>query len=376
MMLLFKKYIICFLICSVQVIEAPRVFSKSRSIHDANAIQAFFKNLCWQNLNDVTTVEYLRDIYSIQDIFKSSFNRDNYSKKIRIGTLFLGCSYANDLRYIFFMLKNLCTYCHSIADPKQMYNCSVEIINNTLAIIPMLKKMKGAMDTIESYHTQPWNTNLLIHYMMSSVFESYGSVKESLKNMQPSQIVVSKTKSVLEYINKYLDDYMTIINSEIDTFCVIERVNLYSLWNEYTYRASHNPNIEFHHYLNVQVRNKIYNTIINKFFKLGFLYNIQTEMVSIPLEITLPDDNKEINLNNSTTDTLPKTLFIEQEGFTSYANLDEIYLKSILHHEELRYITNLTTIDYQEENQINYETGETSQQNINDLNDKPFYTFL
>ncbi|XP_050535628.1 uncharacterized protein LOC126902421 [Daktulosphaira vitifoliae] len=374
MILLFKKNIICFLICSVQVIEAPRVFSKNKSIHDANFIHTFFKNVCWQNLNDVTIVKYFKDDYIIQDILKSPFNRDNYSKRIRIGTLFLGCSYANDLRYIFFMLKNLCTYCHSIADPKQMYNCSVEIINNTFAIIPMLKKMKGAMDTIENYHIQPWNKNLVIRYMMSNVFESYGFNKESLKKLQPSQDDPEITKSVLEYINKYLNEYMTIIKSEIDTFCLNEQVDLNSLWNEYKYRSSHNPNIEFYHYLNVQVRNKIYNTIINKFFKLGFLYNIQTEMVSIPLEFTLPDDYIEINLNNSTTDTLPKTVFIEQEGFTSYANLNEAYLISILHNEELRYITNLTTIDYQEENQINYETGENSQQN--DLNDKPFYTFI
>ncbi|XP_050535624.1 uncharacterized protein LOC126902418 [Daktulosphaira vitifoliae] len=379
MMLLFKKYIIFFLMCSVQVIEASRVFQRNKSIHDANAIHTFFKNVYWQNLNDVTTVEYLRNNYTIQDILKSPFNRSNYSSRIRIATLFLGCSYANDLRYIFFMLKKLCTYCHhSIAGPKQMYNCSVEIINNTLAIIPMLKKMKGAMDTIESYHTQPWNTNLNVRYMMSSVFESYGSIKESLKNLQPSQDDPEITKPVLEYFNNYLNEYKAIIDKDIDTFCEIGKVDLNSLWNEYRYRASHNPNIEFHHYLNVQVRNKIYNTIINKFFKLGFLYNIQTEMVSIPLEIILPDNYKEIILNNSNTDTSMITLFLVQEGFTSYANLNENHLKLILHNEELRYVsTYLTTpIDNQEENQMNYETGETSQLNINDLNDKPFYTFL
>ncbi|XP_050530999.1 uncharacterized protein LOC126899818 [Daktulosphaira vitifoliae] len=374
MMLLFKKNIICFLICSVQVIEAPRVFSKKKNIHDAKVIYTFFKNVCWQNLNYVTTVKYFGDYHTKQDILELPFDRDNYSTRIRIATLFLGCSYAKDLQYIFFMLQNLCTCCQSITDPKKMYNCSVEIINNTLAIIPMLKKMKGAMDTIEKYHIQPWNTNLVIRYMMSSVFESYGSVKKSFNNLQPSQDDPEITKSVLEYINNSLIPYKTITNNEIDKFCVIEHVDLNLLWNEYRYRASHNTNIEFHHYVNEEVRNKIYNTIINKFFRLGFLYNIQTEMVSIPLEITLPDDNKEINLNNSTTNTSTKTLFIEQEGFTSYANLDENYLKSILHHEELRYITNLTTIDYQEENQINYETGESSQQN--DLNDKPFYTFI
>ncbi|XP_050535626.1 uncharacterized protein LOC126902419 isoform X1 [Daktulosphaira vitifoliae] len=376
MMLLFKKYIICFLICSVQVIEAPRVFSKSKSIDDANAIYTFFKIVCWQNLNDVATVKYFGDYYTKQDILELPFDRETYSRRIRIATLFLGCSYANDLQYIFFMLKNLCTFCHSIDDPKQMYNCSVEIINNTLAIIPMLKKMKGAMDIIESYHTQPWNTNRLIRYMMSSVFNSYGSIKESLNNLQPSQDDPEITKPVLEYFNNYLNKYMTLVNIEIVKFCLTDHVDLNSLWNEYKYRSSHNPNIEFHHYLNVQVRNKIYNTIINKFFKLGFLYNIQTEMVSIPLEVTLPDDNKEINLNISTTDTLPKTVFIEEEGFTSYANLNEAYLISILHNEELRYIsTYLTTpIGNQEENQINYETGENSQQN--DLNDKPFYNFI
>ncbi|XP_050535627.1 uncharacterized protein LOC126902419 isoform X2 [Daktulosphaira vitifoliae] len=372
MMLLFKKYIICFLICSVQVIEAPRVFSKSKSIDDANAIYTFFKIVCWQNLNDVATVKYFGDYYTKQDILELPFDRETYSRRIRIATLFLGCSYANDLQYIFFMLKNLCTFCHSIDDPKQMYNCSVEIINNTLAIIPMLKKMKGAMDIIESYHTQPWNTNRLIRYMMSSVFNSYGSIKESLNNLQPSQDDPEITKPVLEYFNNYLNKYMTLVNIEIVKFCLTDHVDLNSLWNEYKYRSSHNPNIEFHHYLNVQVRNKIYNTIINKFFKLGFLYNIQTEMVSIPLEVTLPDDNKEINLNISTTDTLPKTVFIEEEGFTSYANLNEAYLISILHNEELRYISTYLTTPI--ENQINYETGENSQQN--DLNDKPFYNFI
>ncbi|XP_050535621.1 uncharacterized protein LOC126902415 isoform X2 [Daktulosphaira vitifoliae] len=378
MMLLLKKIIICFLICSVQVIEAPRISAKSKSSHNANNIRNFFENVCWQNLNDVNTVKYLRNNHKIEEILLSPINRDNYTRRIRIATLFLGCSYANDLQYIFFMLGNLCAYCYSIADPKEMYDCSIEIINNTLAIIPMIKKMKGAMDTIENYHIQPWVKNLSTRYILSFVFESYGSIKESLKNLQPSRDDPEITKSTLEYINKYFHKHFKIVEVEIDRFCVIEHMKLHLLWYKYQKKASEYPNKEFHHYVNEEVRNKIYNTSINKFFKLGFLYNIQTEMVSIPLQFILPDDNKEINLNNPTTDTSTKIPLIKKEGYTSYANLNEDHLKSILHNEELRYISpNLTTpIDNQEENQINYETGETSQRNINDLNDKPFYTFI
>ncbi|XP_050535481.1 uncharacterized protein LOC126902356 isoform X2 [Daktulosphaira vitifoliae] len=367
-MLLLKKKLICFILFLAQMNEeAPRVLAKGRSSNDANVIKTFFKNVPWQHLNDVTNVKYLNKYYKIEYILELPFNRKTYVKKLRIATIFLGCSYANDLKYILFMLRNVTNYCRSLNNHKKLYNCSIEIINNALKTIQLEKKLKGAMDVIDSYHTTPMKENNFVHYLMSSFFDTYHYIKERLNAWPPSQHDSSKTILTLKVLYKYLNQYIGIIEKEIEPYCTINSVDLSLLWHDWyknnKTEMSQHPNENFYQFINKKVRDKIHETVINKFFDLGFLFNVQTEKVSIP-DILL-DINKEINTSKLANKTIELNKISYESVGNSQAKIDENFNSE-------------KSFPYNEENQKNTETAEVSKpvQIAFMTNGKPFYTFF
>ncbi|XP_050524485.1 uncharacterized protein LOC126896079 isoform X3 [Daktulosphaira vitifoliae] len=130
----------------------------------ADILNKFFKNPRWQDLKDFKNVIYFKKPYTIEMFFKKPIEKKNCNISIRVATLFLGCTYGNTLKKIFYIIIKFIDHCKEYVEKKdedQTYGhiCTEVFLDTIYNLVPMKTKMKGAMDAIESLHTIPWYKN-------------------------------------------------------------------------------------------------------------------------------------------------------------------------------------------------------------------------
>ncbi|XP_050544597.1 uncharacterized protein LOC126907393 [Daktulosphaira vitifoliae] len=252
-------------------------------------------NICqyngWQHLTDIDGVQYRNVYYKLDDIFQT-VNRNMTKKKIRAAVLILGCAYANDLYKIFIMVKKYCYICQKTFSQKyNTYECAKDLLGIIKKITLLATVMKGSLIALDAlYKTLSNDTtyDYILYYYLSHLQK----VEYSIVHYPPSQDKLSNDLTILSNIESVFDEEKKNIKSEIfNKFkeCKFKQNKSHSILQElegFNFQILQNEKkIE---YLNKNINDDIKNIVIEKFYNLGFYFNIDIQMIDVrvPNEIT------------------------------------------------------------------------------------------
>ncbi|XP_050534306.1 uncharacterized protein LOC126901682 isoform X3 [Daktulosphaira vitifoliae] len=268
------------------------VLLKIRAINMQNKKYVFNKLLSqpgWRNLNGVTEAKYWTATYTLLDILKGNINCDD--TQIRGTTVYLGCSYAYVLQEVLYMINRFQNHCKENIIQNDFdqyaYNCIIEVKDTLLNIHWMATLMKGAMDTIEKFHSVPWWTHVKNYYFLSNVF---ADIQNSFNSQNINNLAPIQKNFHIEEKLKTIEKVLTRINKEVNTDikqrCKLKSLNYESLWenweDEFNKQKSTAIKKPFYHFLGNKIANLMQSTIQDKYFGLGFDCNKETNETFLP----------------------------------------------------------------------------------------------
>ncbi|XP_050546037.1 uncharacterized protein LOC126908166 [Daktulosphaira vitifoliae] len=256
----------------------------------------------WTKLNDLICIKYYRRKYNLQNLIKTNKYRYDGNPKIKITTIFLGCTYAK-------VIKNLCTVISNlIQDSKRKFYemndlingffCTEKLINIiSLLIVPLATMFKGAMDALDLLLTNRW-FNKKYTYMKSSRLEKIGTIHDYLDKQILSRDDIFTYFWTLNVVDNFIKIIMAEINYDTAQYCEFVPFDTNYLWNEWNleYKTiiDHGINLVFLKFLSNKIEYYIQTVIIQKYFQLGFKYDSITgetyitkpgELIELELEL-------------------------------------------------------------------------------------------
>ncbi|XP_050543770.1 uncharacterized protein LOC126906890 [Daktulosphaira vitifoliae] len=285
-MVLTLPKIYLFIVYIILLIKAERNLRKK-----TNIFISLLRNPGWKNLHDVQKVIYRQDEYLLEKTFElSDLNITNCNSRVRIALVILSCSYAKDLRMIFFVFQQYCDYCENLTDKEDnepiKYHCIINLVKLIKRIKIIAKLIGGSLFMMNILHLRPskkvqdndfFINNLLLKLskVQKTLDDIHGSIDEPLKNLRTLVIIDAFAKDIYRNINAY-----------IDTFCCLASCDLDLLWedwnNEYKKINEKIEELQFHDFLNVKLYMTMKSISSEKYFKLGFNYNSNTRTMFIP----------------------------------------------------------------------------------------------
>ncbi|XP_050530335.1 uncharacterized protein LOC126899425 [Daktulosphaira vitifoliae] len=270
------------LFCVILCIESYRNSKETTVIVDN-----LLKCVGWKNLGYVGKVTYKARNYYLSIIIKKKITTNNCNTKIRIATIFLGCTYACILKDIVKSINYLRIICSKIIH-NELYKSQgrtyiiqlLEIISN----VPLFaKKMQGALFAIDELHNIQWKLNNRNTFILKSVF----NVLKYLENRVNDYFTLSENyeddKMLLYRIKMNINLIDQEITKEIGRFKISEpEQKIAQKLNEEFNKYKEERIVEFYHFGTNFVIREI-NSMMEKYFtKLGFEINSETGITFIP----------------------------------------------------------------------------------------------
>ncbi|XP_050521405.1 uncharacterized protein LOC126894417 [Daktulosphaira vitifoliae] len=266
---------------------------------NADIINNLLQQPGWKNINDVKHIKYrTKDIYPNEIINKpvTLYNCNNY---VRHGSIFLGCSYTQDLNVMFFTLYNFYEHCFKLlkSDKVRAHKCTVTLLAKIIDIVPMAKLMEGALNAIEQCHNKPMNIQRKHCVILSDVL-TYLKENEHLKKLIPLSIDKDSINAALFKIQKYISRMKLELEENV-RFCELISLDLFSLWNlwnmEFNTLNFQGIYQELFIFLSDKINDLILTIICKKYIELGFKFDLNTCQTFLPTPQS--NDNQDTTQN-------------------------------------------------------------------------------
>ncbi|XP_050521549.1 uncharacterized protein LOC126894448 isoform X2 [Daktulosphaira vitifoliae] len=271
-------------------------------------INYFLHGRGWENITDVEYILYWGNKYKFEEVI-IPVTPHNCNSCIRHATIFLGCSYANDLTKLFIALNKFEDNCYTILHSKKhldsAYNCTVKLLENLFEVGSLATLMKGALCAIEWHHTLPWNKHKNTRFILSSVIENFQSdaIFHKLIHLNKSTISINL---VLLHIRRLLRMRKGEILVDM-VLCKTKPLDMDPMWNfldkDLAILKSQEKYEEFFIMLSYKLSNLVQTIFQKKYVELGFIFDSAKNQtyITAPL-IDQGDDTKNL-LNNLTQQT-------------------------------------------------------------------------
>ncbi|XP_050531372.1 uncharacterized protein LOC126900037 isoform X2 [Daktulosphaira vitifoliae] len=236
-------------------------------------------------MTDVNYITYLKCNFTLIDIIQNTYR---YDKQIRCMTLLLGCSYANILKNIFFLLNNFHDHCKYFTNHKNLnsykYDCTIELLKTIPFLTSLVIHMGGALEALDKTHKRPVENNHIKQFILNTLLKELQNEK-ILKLLTLSQInqlnVDEKLLKILSYITEWDVDLNIGMN-----ICNINSESHISLWKDLSnvYNNTHKDesNIKLYNYMNYKIVKFSQWAIQEKYVNLGFIFNTANNKTSVP----------------------------------------------------------------------------------------------
>ncbi|XP_050542179.1 uncharacterized protein LOC126905994 [Daktulosphaira vitifoliae] len=320
----------------------------------------------WKNINDVEYIKYWNHEYKFEDVFDKPITSDNCDNFIRYATIFLGCSYANDLTIMFFSLINFQKHCTMLLNSgnslDSAYNCTVELLAKTIDIVPLAKLMKSALDSIENYHNFPWTNQKQFRYILCEVL-TYLQKTGPLIELVPLIINSDAIDAALLIIKRFL----LVRREELERdkiHCQLKSTDLISMWhlwnNEFDTLKTQGKYQEFFMFLNDKISSLVQTTYQKKYVDLGFIFDSNTNRTFLPIptvNLAQNHKNQSINLVKQTNDVDVMEV-IKQQDFSQNPSINLVKQNNevdVVEEMLQEYMAQYSSIDLiQNNNEVNY----------------------
>ncbi|XP_050546463.1 uncharacterized protein LOC126908444 isoform X5 [Daktulosphaira vitifoliae] len=303
----------------------------------SNRKAAIINSICqyngWQHLTDIKGVKYRKIYYTLNDINKI-VNRFKINKKVRASVLILSCAYSNDLKNIFVMINHYCSICQDTFDKKyNTHECTTEILSIIKKITLLATVMKESLIALDALYGMPSNEttyDYMLYYYLSHLQKVENNIVHnptSQTELSNDLIILSKIKCVFNEENRKIESEIFNASKE----CKFKRNKSDSILQKFKRFTDQNPQNEKKiQYLNKNINDEIKKIVIEKFYNLGFYFNIDTQMI----DVRVPDEvnnNKKMEKRKS---NLPHFIEIEKnKTATGIAEIVEFLLQALTSNE-------------------------------------------
>ncbi|XP_050546461.1 uncharacterized protein LOC126908444 isoform X4 [Daktulosphaira vitifoliae] len=271
----------------------------------------------WQQLTYIKGVQYRNTYYTLENHINKIVKQSKINQKVRAAVLILGCAYINDLKNIFVLVNHYCSICQETFDEKyNTHECTTEILNIIKKITLLATVMKESLIALDALYGMPSNETTY-DYMLYYYLSHLQKVENNIVHNPPSQtelsndlIILSKMKCVFNEENRKIE--IEIFNASKE--CRFKQNKSDSMLQKFKRFTDHNPQNEKKiQYLNKNINDEIKKIVIEKFYDLGFYFNIDTQMI----DVQVPDEiinNKKMEKRKS---NLPHFIEIEKKKKTA-----------------------------------------------------------
>ncbi|XP_050536278.1 uncharacterized protein LOC126902736 isoform X1 [Daktulosphaira vitifoliae] len=255
-------------------------------LHPSTIINYLFKHSGWKNMTDVNYITYSRGHYTLQDIMYSNYRHD---KQIRCLTVFLGCSYANILKNIFFILSNFQHHCKYYSSHLEnlnnyKYECTIELLKTIPFITSLVKLLGGALEALDESVKSPVENDFIKKYISNTLIKELQNEK-ILKLLPDLQVNQSNFDETLLEVLSFISEWNEELNKGM-IICNINSESLTSFWHnlniEYYNMQLNGNNIKFYNFLRFKIITISQRAIQEKYVNLGFKSNPYTNKTFIP----------------------------------------------------------------------------------------------
>ncbi|XP_050546668.1 uncharacterized protein LOC126908542 [Daktulosphaira vitifoliae] len=288
-----KLHEFCVLLLYVIVVfvGAPNVSTQ----RNAAIINSICENDGWQHFTDVESVKYDKQTFEFSHI---TINSDRFSsnKKVQAAALFLLCTYANDLKKIFSMVIYYCHECQGVfIQEKDPYECTSDLLKIIKKITLLATVMKESLISLDALYGTPLKSTL-DDYILYCYLSSLQKVENTIFREAPSENNPNTCNQILENIKFIFPNMIEDINREIQVKPKICHFKIPSAKTEdykkvYTIKNNQKKNFNFEN-LKKKLDNEIKKIVIEKYYKLGFYFNPEIQMIDVPIPQEVLDNNQ------------------------------------------------------------------------------------
>ncbi|XP_050525372.1 uncharacterized protein LOC126896520 [Daktulosphaira vitifoliae] len=298
-----------FLLLSIFILLTETTLNSRQNTDIYNSL---IKNNGWKEIKDVISVKYLSNIFHSFTLLDFVEERD-CNKPIRLLTILLGCTYAKELKTLFFLFIKFGHHCQSSITArytvKNRYNCAMELIKILQKIPSLATLIKNTLYTLDYLHTDPWKDQKKKKFVLDYLLIELENFNNILINYIPLENDTTKIENILNSIYRFFTHRNVEIESFSDLYCIFMQNDIDSQWEEwneeYKYENKQNEKLQLYDYLSQKINLKMISIIINKFHNLGFQYDRKTKQIGIPLpKQYCIGDLKLFTRNKKTSETI------------------------------------------------------------------------
>ncbi|XP_050521126.1 uncharacterized protein LOC126894275 isoform X2 [Daktulosphaira vitifoliae] len=258
-----------------------------------NIYSCLVQNDGWKDLKDVKCVEYRKEFYKLENYLEAT-TKENCNKGIRILTLVLACSYAKDLKILYFLIMPIVQHCKSLINQKdQLKTCTMELLNILQKMPSLATLMKETLNVLNYMHTYSWKN----FFFFNNLFRNLEIFNNKLKNYP----IVENDSSAMEKFYNFIESTFNYKNVKNEfnslTYCEFESFNMAAFWQEcskeYNHKFNSDKTFQLYDYLIQKIHILINSIIINRFHKLGFKYCRKVFQIGISVPYKYNTDEME-----------------------------------------------------------------------------------
>ncbi|XP_050525319.1 uncharacterized protein LOC126896509 isoform X3 [Daktulosphaira vitifoliae] len=278
------KKIYIFLILSIFILYIEMTVNSRRNTDIFNSL---IKNYGWTQLKDVKNVAYWHQDYRLEDHLGPA-KPEKCNHGIRVSTLVLACTYAKELKILFFLFIQFTQHCKSLIKKKSpvsnVYSCVKKLLDILQKMPSIARLMKETLYVLDYLHTHPWK-----NFVFKLLFLNLENFNNGSRNFLKSKNGYSATEKFLEFIEFFFKYRDIETMCDCSTYCRFEQLNIALIWQkwkeEYNYKNIEDKKLQLYDYLSQKINFQINSIIINKFHNLGFQYDPTTIKIGIPLPV-------------------------------------------------------------------------------------------
>ncbi|XP_050546664.1 uncharacterized protein LOC126908539 [Daktulosphaira vitifoliae] len=289
----FHEFCVLLLYVIVVFVGAPN-FSTQRN---AAIINSICENDGWQHFTDVESVKYDKQTFELSNITVIS-DRISSNKKVQAAALFLLCTYANDLKKIFYMVIYYCHECQRVfIQEKDPYECTSDLLKIIKKITLLATVMKESLISLDALYGTPLKSTT-DDYILYCYLSNLQKVENTIFREAPSENNPNTCNQILENIKFIFPNMIEDINVEIkrkpkncnfNTEILSAKTKDYKKVFKITNKQKKNFSFEN---LNNELDNEIKKIVIEKYYKLGFYFNPEIQMIDVPIPQEVLDNNQ------------------------------------------------------------------------------------
>ncbi|XP_050543275.1 uncharacterized protein LOC126906635 [Daktulosphaira vitifoliae] len=282
----------CFLLFSV-IFHSKAIRSLKKNVDQLDNLLMYSG---WNNLNELHFIKYYKTTYYLQNLIEIPTHVSHGDKKIRALSVYLGCSYAKIMNYLFFIISMATKKCDERIREEEVlidgFICTEELIRIISRLIaPIATMMKGAMDALDLLHNRPWIISGNPYFLINPLLGKIENILDDLNKGTLSRDDLSTYYSKLKTIHLLFNKAMREVKSETIGYCKFVSYDTNYLWEEWSkeYKALIDQDVKllFIKFLNKKITDYTRAVIIEKYFHLGFKFDPITEETFIPTTMEL-----------------------------------------------------------------------------------------